>query len=145
MGPPELPRLRVVGASVELPSDAPATITSALERLLGIRMDLTPFYDMAVADSFLAPLVKTFKGFKPPRFLNLFEALVNAISCQQLTLTVGIQLINRLSEQYGAAFPEENSTANAFPRPEDLVGADSASLRAMGYSRQKALAILGLA
>ncbi|HLJ78022.1 MAG TPA: hypothetical protein VKT75_11450 [Acidobacteriaceae bacterium] len=144
-GPPDTPRLRVVGASVKLPPDATAIITSALERLLGIRTDLNKFYEMAGADLYLAPLVQAYRGFKPPRYLSLFEALVNAISCQQLTLTVGVVLLNRISERYGAAFPSGNPGAHAFPRPEDLAGSDVEALRAMGFSRQKSVAILGLA
>ena len=145
MCPPDVPRLRVVGTSVALNSDAETAITSALERLLGIRSDLTAFYEMASMDPRLASLVQRFRGFKPPRYLNLFEALVNAISCQQLTLTVGVQLVNRLSERYGSSFSTENSTAHAFPRPGDFEGVDVEALRLIGYSRQKATAILGLA
>lgn len=144
-GPPDAPRLRVVGTSFGLPSDTEAAITSALERLLGLRIDMTNFYELAAGDPFLSPLAQTYRGFKPPRFLCLFEAVVNAIACQQLTLTVGIQLLNRLSERYGAAFPAVNPTAHAFPLPQDFVGVDVESLRAMGYSRHKALTILALA
>jgi DNA-3-methyladenine glycosylase II len=144
-GLPDAARLRVVGTSVGLPPDATSAITSALERLLGLRTDLTAFYEMAAADPSLAPLAQTYRGFKPPRFLSLFEALVNAISCQQLTLTVGIQLQNRLAERYGMLFPAMASKLHAFPRPKDLNRVDVEALRAMGYSRQKALAIRGLA
>lgn len=145
VSPSDVPRLRVIGSSAGPLSDAATVIASALERMLGLRKDLTPFYAMAMKEPYLAALVNRYRGVKPPRFLSLFEALVNAISCQQLTLTVGVHLINRLSNRYGTAFPPENATAHAFPRPADLGGADVESLRAMGYSRQKAVAILGLA
>lgn len=128
-----------------LPSDATAAIISALERLLGLQTDLTAFYEMAAEDLSLVSLAQTYRGFKPPRFLSLFEGLVNAISCQQLTLTLGIQLQNRLSERCGAPFLTMDSTAHAFPCPKDLARVDVETLRAMGYSRQKALAIIGLA
>lgn len=58
------------------------------------------------------------RGFRPPRFLTLFEALVNGIGCQQLSLTVGIILLNRLVERYGYklgdryAFPEANDLSS---------------------------------
>ncbi|HLH06590.1 MAG TPA: hypothetical protein VKW78_05085 [Terriglobales bacterium] len=75
-------------------------VIAALTRLLGIDVDLSAFYRFARSDRRLAPLAERFLGFKPPRFLTLFEALTNGITCQQLSLTVGIILINRLVEQY---------------------------------------------
>jgi DNA-3-methyladenine glycosylase II len=144
-GPPDAPRLRVAAVSARLPADAAATITAALERLLGLRSDLTAFYEVAGTHSRLWRLAQTYRGFKPPRFLSLFEALVNAIACQQLTLTVGIRLLNRLSQRHGAAFLGTEATAHAFPRPQDLAAVDIEDLRAMGYSRHKALAMLELA
>ena len=41
------------------------------------------------------------RGVKPPRFVSLFEALVNAIANQQLSLEVGIELFNRITEAFG--------------------------------------------
>lgn len=118
---------------------------AALERLLGIRVDLGGFYRMAEKDELLRPLANRFCGFKPPRFLVPFEALVNAMACQQLSLTVGIRLLNRLAEAYGPAFTTEEGTAHAFPRPQDLARADIEDLRKMGFSYQKARYITGLA
>ncbi len=144
-GPPEAPYLKIVGRSSAFPVHAEELITSALERLLGLRSDLTLFYEMAAADPFLAPLAQTYRGVKPPRFLSLFESLVNAIACQQLSLTVGIRLLNSLCDRYGRYSLDTNSTNHAFPLPEDLAGSDLESMRTMGFSRQKALAIIMLA
>ena len=49
---------------------------------------------------------------KPPRLLTPFEALINAIACQQLTLTMGIRLLNRLIEAYGMALKTEEQEAS---------------------------------
>jgi hypothetical protein len=66
-----------------------------LERLLGIRIDLTEFYRLAARDGNLGPLAERFRGLKPPRLPTLFEGLVNGIACQQMSLTLGILLLNR--------------------------------------------------
>jgi DNA-3-methyladenine glycosylase II len=47
--------------------------------------------------------------------LSVFEGLVNGIACQQLSLTVGIILLNRLVEHYGRKL----SGGQAFPEPND--------------------------
>jgi hypothetical protein len=40
---------------------------SLMERMLGLRLDLAPFYRMARHDAKLLLLVKKFRGVKPPR------------------------------------------------------------------------------
>ena len=61
-----------------------------LDRLVGLSIDLAPFAAMAAPDPLLGPLAARMRGLKPPRFLTVFEALVNGIACQQLSLAVGI-------------------------------------------------------
>ncbi len=144
-GAADAPRLHVSTSGEGLNEALRGTAKAAIERLLGIRLDLHDFYRMAKRDELLQPLADRFCGFKPPRFLTPFEALVNAMACQQLTLTVGIQLLNRLAEAYGPALTTAEGTVHAFPRPQDLAKADIEDLRKMGFSYQKAGYITGLA
>lgn len=130
--------LRVAVTGARLTSSLKNQVTAALERLLGIRIDLRKFYRLSKKDSWLKPLANQFQGMKPPRLLTPFEALINAIACQQLTLTMGIRLLNRLTEAYGLALKTEDGTVRAFPRPQDLARADLEDLRQMSFSYQKA-------
>ena len=114
-------------------------------RMLGLEVDLTPFYGMSRGITRLAPLVDRFRGVKPPRFPTVFEALVNAVACQQLTLEVGISLLNRLAESFGATLGDAENTAHAFPESRALAAADPQDLRSLGFSRQKARAISEMA
>ncbi len=130
--------LHVKVTGTRLTSSLKNQVTAALERLLGIRIDLQKFYRLSKEDPWLKPLADQFQGMKPPRLLTPFEALVNAIACQQLTLTMGIRLLNRLTEAYGLALETETGIVHAFPRPQDLVRADIEDLRQMSFSYQKA-------
>ena len=144
-GPPETPRLRVaVEGERAGPGTRPA-ITAALERLLGLRIDLSEFEQLAARDVRLGPLAKRFRGMKPPRFPTVFECLVNGIACQQVTLTLGIRLLGRLAEAFGLEASGGEAPARAFPRPEDLAGRKPEELRPLGFSRQKARALIELA
>jgi DNA-3-methyladenine glycosylase II len=134
-------RVSCENESIELRSVA----TAAVERLLGIRVDLRSFYEFAEGKPHLGPLAGRFRGMKPPRFLTGFECLVNAIACQQFSLASGIQILNRFSESFGRSFQSGDTRYFAFPLPEDLNPAHEAELRAIGFSRQKAAALLGLA
>jgi len=119
-----------------------AAATAAVSRALGLDIDLAGFYGMARHDARLAPLVDRFRGLKPPRFPTVFEAVVNGIACQQLSLTVGIILLGRLSRLCGL---RSASGAHAFPRPQDVAALRSAQLRALGFSRNKVRALQELA
>lgn len=134
----ESKNLRIAVTGTKLTSAIKVHVTAALERLLGINIDLGEFYRLSKKDSWLKPLADQFQGMKPPRLLTPFEALVNAIACQQLTLTMGIRLLNRLTEAYGMALKTEAGIVHAFPRPQDLVHAEIEDLRQMSFSYQKA-------
>jgi DNA-3-methyladenine glycosylase II len=144
-GPPEAARLQVTVAGQAIRAAVRAAVTSALERLLGLRIDLTEFYQFAAHRRRLGPLAERFRGMKPPRFATVFEGVINAMACQQMTLTLGVHLLNRLAVACGAAFGESDETVHAFPRPEDLARLSPAALRQFGFSRQKGRAMIELA
>ena len=126
-----------------LPPDARLRVTAMLERTLGLRVDLTAFYRFARGDRKLRPLVERFRGVKPPRFPTLFEALLNAFACQQFSIVVGLELLNRLARTYGVASPD--GKAHAFPHPKILGSSRIDSLKRLGFSRAKSLAMIELA
>jgi|HubBroStandDraft_6_1064221.scaffolds.fasta_scaffold20913_3 DNA-3-methyladenine glycosylase II len=128
-----------------------ATPNTIAERLLGLQIDLRDFYDVALSDSTLGPLLREVQGVKPPRLPTVFESVVSAIACQQKKLTEGIRLLNRVAKLCGLATAEDRQ-ACAFPLPEDLVrlgvGPGSSgprTLRELGFSYHKAHSILDLA
>lgn len=126
----------------DLPPTAEQAARFALDRLLGISLDLSAFYEFTPGHARLDQLATRFRGLKPPRFATIFEGLVNGITCQQLSLTVGIIFLNRIAERCGLAF---GLGMYAFPRPEDLAHLDSKDLRPLGYSGSKARAIIEVA
>ncbi len=142
---PDAPRLEVRATSaVPFPGQGSA-VRDTVERMLGSRIDLGGFYRLAEEDPALGPVIARFRGAKPPRFPTPFEALANAIACQQLSLTVGIHVLNRLAEACGPAVPGRNPAVHAFPAPEDIAALAPEMLRGLGFSRQKARALLELA
>ncbi|MEP6757022.1 MAG: DNA-3-methyladenine glycosylase 2 family protein [Chthonomonadales bacterium] len=142
-GPPETPQIRVTVIGSPLRHDGNQAVTAALERLLGLRIDLTEFYRLAHFEAGLGSLAQRFRGMKPPRFLSVFEGVVNAIANQQVSLTVGIHLLSRLSRSHGLAV--EGVDAHAFPRPMDIATIDPQALRQLGFSSLKGRAMVELA
>ncbi|MGQ9695817.1 MAG: DNA-3-methyladenine glycosylase family protein [Thermodesulfobacteriota bacterium] len=137
------PKLKVFVTGRKINSPILVSLKSSLQQILGLEVDLTKFYEMAQNDPFLRPLVIKFWGFKPTRYPSVFEALVNAITCQQFTLDAGINLLGKLVEKWGAALDEHR--AHSFPLAYDLASLAIADLRPLGFSQQKARAIIELA
>ncbi len=115
-----------------------------VEKILGIRKDLKEFYVRAALDAYINPLMNRFLGLKPPQFPSLFEAVINAVAFQQLSLNVGVTLLNRLVETYGSAWTSGSTALHAFPEPYQLAGAPASALRSLGFSGNKANALLSL-
>jgi DNA-3-methyladenine glycosylase II len=140
--PPDSPRLRVSVSGVECSSKIKQYVTALLNDMLGLQVDLSGFYRFASRQAKLGPLARRFSGMRPPRFPSVFEAFVNATACQQMSLTVGILLLNRLAEMCGVAWEQDGAVTYAFPRPQDLANRDPDSLRLLGFSRQKVRAMI---
>jgi DNA-3-methyladenine glycosylase II len=119
----------------------PAHVQLLLQQMLGLAADLRPFYSLARSSDILRGLVEQFLGVRPPRFPTMFEALVNSIACQQVSLDSGIAALNRLSERFGVRLGSSGTVSCAFPRPMDLRDAPDPSILELGFSRQKTRAI----
>ena len=137
------PRLAVTLTGTQVDQRAEEAARAGLTRLLGPEIDLAPFYRLAERDPLLRTLAARFRGLKPPRFPTLFECVVNAIACQQLTLTVGIRLLNRLAQAHGTTSVER--ALHAFPVATRLGGVAAETLRPLGFSGAKARSIVELA
>ncbi len=137
-----MPRLSVLLTGRDTDERAEVLARSALDRLLGLNVDLSGFAAMAGADPLLGPLAERMRGLKPPRFPTVFEALVNGVACQQLSLAVGIHLLNRLAAAYGRPVAQDPAGPRAFPDPDQLAGIAPEQLRRHGFSLTKARTIV---
>lgn len=125
--------------------DLKTKLTFLLNRMLGLEINLKEFYAFAKNNKKLYPLVLKFKGLKPPRFPSLFEALTNAIACQQFSLESGLSILNRLSQHYGLPFQEGSQTNYAFPEAAKIMNCAPEDLKKLGFSQHKSEALINLA
>jgi DNA-3-methyladenine glycosylase II len=136
--------VRLRGSSGPIPPAATRQARALLTRMFGLETDLAGFYRLAASDERLGELAHRFRGMRPPCFPSVFEGVVNAVACQQLSLDVGIHLLNRLARRYGPAIPGP-VTVHGFPQPEQLAAASPKDLRALGFSTAKARTIVAIA
>ncbi len=129
--------------SVRAPAARGARAEDALRRevraVFGLDFDLAGFYRMAKGDAVLAELVGRLHGLRPTITPDPLEMLVHAIGAQQVNLTFAFTLRARLVRRYGT--PVAGGLVFAFPEAGAVARARLASLRALQYSRSKAIAI----
>lgn len=141
-GGPEAPQLEVDVIASRLTVRQAESARVLLERMLGARKDLRPFYRLATRDPRLQPLVEEFRGLKPPQFPTVFEAVANGIACQQLSLLVGILLLSRLAHKVGVISANLKDAPHAFPDPTEFCGVEAQSLKSLGFSANKSQTLI---
>ncbi len=131
----------MVAVSVRDEEVDPDAIRDTVSMMLGLSVDLADFYENARKDQLLAELTSPFIGMRPTRFPSLFEALLNAVACQQVSLQAGLQILNRLSQTYG----RRSGHLHAFPTADDLALLEPADIKKVGFSLRKAETISTIA
>jgi DNA-3-methyladenine glycosylase II len=126
------------GVDVEPLDDETKPVARAI---VGADFELDPFYAWAEGDEVLRELVPRLAGLRPPLAPDPYEALVSAISAQQVSLFAAFAIRNRMVERFGV----RGVHAYEFPTRERMAQANEQQLTELGFSRRKAEYVLGVA
>lgn len=138
LGTVDAPLLEVEVAAPSLDEAAVDAARRQVEWVFQTNVDLAPFYRMAEADPFLAPLTAMHRGFRVPQGTSVLEGLVNAILGQQISGQVARAVRTAVMEAYGETITVDDVEYRAFPTAETLAGAGVEGLRAQKLSWRKA-------
>ncbi|MEP6834125.1 MAG: hypothetical protein ABJB74_12055 [Gemmatimonas sp.] len=108
-----------------------------VRRMLGTDRELDLFYKQAEQISWLAPLVHRVRGIKPPRYPSLWEACVNAVVFQQISLHAASSIMRRLITTLADHTVYDGIPLAVFPDVEQFLRTSDATLRAAGLSAGK--------
>lgn len=116
---------------------------AALEvgRLLGLPFPLDRFREFAAGEPVLGRIAGALAGFRPTLTPDAFEALVIAITAQQISLRAAAAIRANLVERFGV----RHELAWEFPPRERLARARPSELLVLGFSGRKAEYVLELA
>ena len=106
--------------------------------LFNLNFDLTPFYEETKNDEVMARLTRKLFGLKSPTTQFAFEALVDSIVEQQISLKVANILEKKLIKKWGDALNLDGEVFYAYPSPKNLAAASQQELRNVGLSQRKA-------
>ena len=110
-------------------------------RLLGLPFELAPFHAWAAADPILGPIVASLTGFRPTLNPQPFEALVVAITTQQISLRAAAAIRARFVQRFGV----QHDVAWEFPTRERIARTRPEEITAIGFSTRKAEYVVALA
>jgi DNA-3-methyladenine glycosylase II len=108
-----------------------------VKRMLGVDRDVAHFDRAAAGVPWLSPLAQRMRGVRPPRYPTLWEASVNAIVFQHVSLLAASAIMRRLIVSLGRSVDSDGVALYAFPTVESFLGAEDAVLRAAGLSLGK--------
>lgn len=104
-----------------------------------------PVATLAAVDDRVRELVDRRPGYRPPITPDPFEAIIGAISAQQVNLRWALTTRTRVVERFGIRHRIGGTEVWAFPRPVSLADVDPAELRAMQFTTRKSEYIVGVA
>jgi DNA-3-methyladenine glycosylase II len=132
-------------ATLDGPAEAMVDLAALVTRTFGTDVDLTRFTAASAAIPWLAPLVRGALGVKPPRYPSLWEACVNAIVYQQISIHAAGAILRRVIERYAVPVVTGEARMFGFPSAPTIVDADAEELRGLGLSINKVVAVRTIA
>ena len=144
-GSPDNPRVRVTVKGGAPTKSELAALGQTLYSMLGMGVDLSPFYTVADQDPRLKMISEALRGLKPPHFRTLFETLVNSVVYQQISLAAGVSIANRIAERFGPALEVQGHLYHGWPAPETVAAASVEEVRATGLTTRRAEVLRQLA
>ncbi len=110
-------------------------------RMLGTDVDLAHFYAVAAEIPWLARIVDAARGVKPPRYPSVWEAVVNAVVFQQVSIHAAAAILRRVIERFESPRTLGDVRLAPFLAPRFIVDADPGVLRELGLSVNKVVAL----
>ena len=132
-------------ATIDAPPGEAERALALVRRMLGVDRDLTRFDRAAAKVPWLRALAKRMRGVKPPRYPTLWEACVNAVVFQQISLFAAGAILRRVIEALGTKVEGAGGVLYAFPSPQTILSAADATLGIAGLSANKIAALRRIA
>jgi DNA-3-methyladenine glycosylase II len=105
--------------------------------LFSLDLNLQPFYETAKGDKIMAQLTRKLWGLKIPTTPTVFEALVDSIVEQQISLKVANSIESRIIKKFGESLDLEGCIYFAYPTPQQLASISIEEFRQCGLSLRK--------
>jgi DNA-3-methyladenine glycosylase II len=141
----DVPELSVtIRSDRPVPGNVRTRASDIISRIFSVTDDLTRFYQAMQADPVMADLTRQLYGLRAPSTPTVFEALVDSVIEQQISLAAAHSMEYRLIRAVGRKLTLEDGTFYCYPTPENLAGTADATFRSCGLTVRKGEYIRGI-
>ncbi|MGF3522097.1 MAG: DNA-3-methyladenine glycosylase family protein, partial [Candidatus Bathyarchaeia archaeon] len=143
-GDSDSPELHVLlKANQELSEAEKTEAAEAICDFFNLNLDVSRFYEDVKHDATLAKITQRLRGLRVPTAPTVYEALVDSIVEQQISIKVAKALEAKIIKKFGAAL-RLDEVYYEYPTPQAIASASIEELRQCGLSQRKAEYILGV-
>lgn len=119
-------------------------IVECIQNILGLNFDLNEFYEIMEKNKLTRSLKSSLFGLKLMRSASFYEALIEAITEQQISYRAAITIRKRLAKRFSEKITYEDKEYVEFPPSKMLALAEVEELKALGLNTNKAKAIIAV-
>lgn len=112
-------------------------LATLLERMLGLKRDLTPVVAAFACYEPLGQLLARLTGMKPPRYPDIWTTLLGIVPYQQVSLEAGQAISNRMIADIGPRALYNGTSYYNYPTAEQFLAASDEQTRSWGLSIAK--------
>jgi DNA-3-methyladenine glycosylase II len=137
-GTVDKPKLKaVLKSNSEISHSDKELASQKVNQLFNLELDLLPFYELAEKDETLRRITQRLRGLRSPTTQTVYEALMDSIIEQQISLKVATAIERRLTKKFGEGVTLDGQVYYAYPTAHALAQASTEELRASGLSGRK--------
>lgn len=111
--------------------------------IFNLDLNLSSFYEDVKTDLVMNKITQLLRGLKSPTTQTVFEAFVDSIVEQQISIKVANLIEAKLTKKFGDALSLAGEVYYAYPVPQTLASASVEEIRSCGLSQKKAEYIKG--
>ena len=113
--------------------------------IFNLDFNLCSFYRDLKNDHVMQQITQLLYGLKNPTTPTVFEALVDSIVEQQISIKVAHTLEERIIKKFGETLLLDGETYYAYPTPQNIANTSISEIQSCGLSQHKAQYIQGAA
>jgi DNA-3-methyladenine glycosylase II len=135
-------RVEVKSNSQINPTDA-KQLQEAVKFIFNLNFPLQNFYEEIKNDPIMSRIAQQLYGLKNPTTPTVFEALVDSIVEQQISIKVAHTIEERMIKKFGETLTIDSQTYYAYPTPQNVSNKSLSEVQSCGLSQRKGRVHLG--
>lgn len=143
-GTVEKPKLQLDLNANKLTETEKKNAAEAISNLFNLKLDVAQFYEEVKHDPTMTEIVRKLWGLRGTTTQTVYEALVDSIVEQQISIKVAKALEIKIIKKFGATLHIDGQSYYEYPTPQAIASAPIEELRQCGLSQRKAEYIHGV-